>query len=392
MVPLLLSAAGELGWVPAWAHDRSFAGLETWQWLGAVLALMVATGASLLLQQIALWIGRRLARLTATTWDDELVEAGNGPLGLLLFSGLLYLASLPLRLPEGGQRAVETISQSLLIVSVAWFLHRFLRASSVALQAKVSTGVDELRIRGLRTQLLVMRSVLQVAIYAVAGALLLMQFQRARSLGVSLLASAGIAGLVLGLAAQKSISSLLAGIQLSITQPVRIGDSVVVEGEFGEIEEITLTYVVVKVWDLRRLVIPISYFLEKPFENWTRSSTDLLGTVTLDADYTVDVEAFRAELKRILEGEGKPLWDGKASGMVVTDAGRETVTLRALVSAAQAEALWDLRCLVRERLLSFLTGHPEWLPQRRSSPYGGGMGALRDPRWKARPHPPPRRR
>ena len=326
MAPLL-SAAADAAWVPEWTRGQSFAGLETWQWLGAILALMVSIALSLLLQRVALWIGRRLSRMTAVTWDDALVEAANGPFGLLLAAGILDLASLPLRLPDGGQGVVETLTRSLVISSVAWFLLRALRASSAMVHAKVSAGADELRIRGLRTQLRLLRSIFEVTIYVVSGALLLMQFQTVRNLGVSLLASAGIAGLVLGLAAQKSISNLLAGMQLSLTQPIRIGDSVVVEGEFGEIEEINITYVVVKVWDLRRMVIPISYFLEKPFENWTRNSTDVLGTVTLDADYTVDVEAFRAELKRILEGEGKPLWDGKASGMVVTDAGRETVTL-----------------------------------------------------------------
>jgi small-conductance mechanosensitive channel len=207
--------------------------------------------------------------------------------------------------------------------------------------------------------------VLEVATYVIAAALLLMQFEVVRNVGVSLLASAGIAGLVIGLAAQKSISTLLAGIQLSITQPIRMGDQVVVEGEFGTIEEISLTYVVVRIWDNRRLVIPITQFLDKPFQNWSRSHSEMLGEVILQVDYFCDIDVLRAELKRILENEGRGLWDGKVQTVVVLNVLDKTLSVRALVSAP-ASKLFDLRCLVRERLIVFLRTKPGWLPTVRS--------------------------
>ncbi len=223
------------------------------------------------------------------------------------------------------------------------------------------------RVRGLQTQVTMLRHVLEVAVVIVAGALVLMQFEVVRSVGVSLLASAGLAGLVIGLAAQKSIATLLAGIQLSITQPIRIGDTVIVEGEWGWIEEITLTYVVVKVWDLRRLVIPMTYFLEKPFQNWSKVAPEILGTAEIRVDYTADVDAIRVELDRILENEGKHLWNGKVKNVQVTDSTDRIKLLRILISAADSGKAFELRCVIREKVLAFVsTQHPEWLPVTRN--------------------------
>ncbi|MDH3556523.1 MAG: mechanosensitive ion channel family protein, partial [Deltaproteobacteria bacterium] len=176
---------------------------------------------------------------------------------------------------------------------------------------------------------------------------------------------AGIVGIIVGLAAQKSISTLFAGIQMAITQPIRIDDVVIVENEWGRIEEITLTYVVVRIWDLRRLIVPITYFLEKPFQNWTRISADLLGTVFLYVDYTVPVEAVRAELKRILESS--PLWDKQVCTLQVTNATDRTLELRALMSAADSPRAWELRCDVREKLIGFIRqNYPDGLPKVRA--------------------------
>jgi small-conductance mechanosensitive channel len=196
-------------------------------------------------------------------------------------------------------------------------------------------------------------------------ALILLQFPAVRTIGMSVLASAGVLGVVFGLAAQRSIANLLAGIQISITQPIRIGDTVVIEKEFGVIEEIHLTYVVVKVWDLRRLVVPVSTFLEKPFENWSRGSTEILGTVELYADYSVDVEGARAELLRVVESERGKLWNGKTNAIQVTELSERCVTLRALVGTDDAGRNWDLRCLVRERLAAWLQLQPGALPRAR---------------------------
>jgi small-conductance mechanosensitive channel len=189
-------------------------------------------------------------------------------------------------------------------------------------------------------------------VVAVGGALLLLQFDTLRTVGTSLLASAGVAGIVVGLAAQRSIATLLAGLQISMTQPVRVGDVVVIEGEWGTVEEITLTYVVVKIWDLRRLVVPITRILDAPFQNWTRTGADILGTVLLHADYRIPVRRVREELEGFVRRQ--PQWDRKAVGLQVTGASERTIELRALVSSGDAGANWDLRCAVREHLLEFI--------------------------------------
>ena len=176
-----------------------------------------------------------------------------------------------------------------------------------------------------------------IAVFAIAS--MLMVFQSVRQLGTAMIASAGVAGIVIGFAAQKSLGTPLAGFQIAMTQPIRIDDVVIVEGEWGRIEEITLTYVVVAIWDLRRLVVPITYFIEKPFQNWTRTSADILGTVFLQVDYGVPVDAVRQELTRILEAS--PNWDRKVNVLQVTDAKERTLELRALASSSDASKSWD---------------------------------------------------
>jgi small-conductance mechanosensitive channel len=204
-----------------------------------------------------------------------------------------------------------------------------------------------------------------IVIAIIALAIILMSFEQIRQLGTAILASAGVLGIVIGFAAQRTISTLLAGLQIAITQPFRIDDVVIVEGEWGRIEEIALTYVVVRIWDLRRLVLPISYFLEKPFENWTRESADILGTVYMYADYTIPVQEVKKELLRILKESD--FWDGKVWNLQVTDMTEHTVQLRALMSAQDASAAWNLRCEVREKLLNFVQSrHPNALPKIRT--------------------------
>jgi small-conductance mechanosensitive channel len=192
-----------------------------------------------------------------------------------------------------------------------------------------------------------------------------MTFPNVRQIGASMLASAGIAGLVAGIAARSTFASLIAGLQVALTQPIRLEDSVVVEGEWGWIEEIGTTYVVVRLWDLRRLIVPLTYFIEKPFQNWTRTTSDLLGTAMIYADYTVPVEEVRGELNRILNET--PLWDRRAWGLQVTDLTDSTIQMRALMSASNASRAFDLRCYVRERLVHFLQEkYPQCLPTKRT--------------------------
>ncbi len=352
--------------LPPFLYEHSLFSLELWQWLGVAAVLLFAGLFAWLFQRLFVAIGRRITRITNFTWDEQLVDAGRLPVYLPPWSLAVAAGTRSLLLPIGAQNVFDIVARSLLIASFAWFLLRALRVGSRFLETQLaSTGVTG-RTRSLRTQVAVMRRLAEVIIWVVAAALLLIQFEVVRNVGVSMLASAGLAGLVIGFAAQKSLGTLLAGIQLSITQPIRIGDNVVVEGQFGVIEEIHLTYVIVRVWDLRRLVVPITVFLDKTFENWSRGES-LLGAVILLVDFMAKPSVLREELKRVLEEEGKALWDGKVGNLQVVDTSDTGVTLRLLVSASEPSKLWDLRVLLRERMIEFIQRkHPEWMPMRRT--------------------------
>jgi len=224
--------------------------------------------------------------------------------------------------------------------------------------------VDNLKGRRLKTQVQFLEQIADLVIIFLGLSALLLSFEKFRSFGGSLLASAGLASVIIGFAAQKSIGNLIAGFQIAFTQPIRFGDAIFVEGEWGVVEEITLTYVVVRIWDLRRLVLPINYFLEKPFQNWTRTSASLIGQVTLFADYSLPLDELRAELARILKDT--PLWDGTVSALQVVETTERSMQIRVLVSARDSGATFELRCLVREQLIMFMQKHhPESLPKVR---------------------------
>jgi small-conductance mechanosensitive channel len=196
---------------------------------------------------------------------------------------------------------------------------------------------------------------------------MLLSFENLRKVGTGLLAGVGVGSIIIGFAAQNTLSNLLAGFQIAFTQPVRIDDIVVVEGEWGRIEDITLTYVVVKIWDERRLVLPIAYFIQKPFQNWTRVSSELLGTVFLYLDYTAPIDKIRQKFEALLK-ENK-LWDGKTQVIQVTDCKERVIELRALMSARNSSEAFDLRCYIREKLIAFIQQeYPESLPKTRTEP------------------------
>jgi small-conductance mechanosensitive channel len=223
---------------------------------------------------------------------------------------------------------------------------------------------DNLKARKVYTQFRVLERIVIFIVILIAIAIALMTFEGIKRIGISLFASAGVAGIIIGFAAQKLLGSILAGFQIALTQPIRIDDVVIVENEWGWIEEITLTYVVVRIWDKRRLIVPTTYFIEKPFQNWTRVSADILGTVFIYTDYQVPIAKLRIEFTRILEESG--LWDGKVNVMQVTNATEKTVEIRALMSTVDSPTGWDLRVLVREKLISYLQAHyPESLPKMR---------------------------
>jgi small-conductance mechanosensitive channel len=254
----------------------------------------------------------------------------------------------------------------LLILSLAWLIIKltYVFEDFVLSQFRIDVK-DNLRARKIQTQIQIFKKIVIVIVGILALAALLMTFEKVRHLGTSILASAGIAGIIVGLAAQRSLGTLLAGIQIAITQPIRMDDVVIVENEWGRIEEITLTYVVVRIWDLRRLVLPITYFIEKPFQNWTRATADILGTVLIYVDYTVPVNSIREKLHQILKASA--LWDGHVWGLQVTNTSEKTMELRALMSASDASAAWNLRCEVREKLIEYVQkNYPDGLPKVRA--------------------------
>ncbi|PZO88540.1 MAG: hypothetical protein DI626_01545 [Micavibrio aeruginosavorus] len=311
----------------------------------------------------------------------------NRPLQLLM--GLTAAVIILNKLYEDiGEEVWYQKTYSILVITIiAWMAIRAIGLTSDWFLGRFDVGVrDNLKARRIHTQIKVLRRLAVSLIVIVGLASCLMVFDQIRSLGVSLIASAGLAGIVLGLAAQKTLGNFFTGLQIAITQPIRIGDAVIVEGEWGVIEEINLTYVVVKIWDLRRLVLPISYFVDKPFQNWTRTSADLLGVVMLYLDYSMPVDALRGELVRILaEPDVAEKWDGKVQVVQVVEATERTMQIRVLVSAADAPTAFDLRCMVRERLIKFVQeNHAGALPRLRADAQqdapekenGGTMAAI----------------
>lgn len=255
----------------------------------------------------------------------------------------------------------------LLIFSFSWFIVVGIRIFKKQILHRFDvTTADNLRARKYYTQFNILERIAVFIVVLLSIGIALLTFDGIKEIGVSILTSAGIAGIILGLSAQKAIGTLLAGIQIAITQPIRIDDVVIVEGEWGRIEEITLTYVVVNIWDKRRLVVPTTYFIDTPFQSWTRNSSEILGTVFLYTDYNIPLAALREEFTRLLQSTD--LWDGKVNVIQVTDATEKTMELRALMSAADSPTAWDLRVFIRERLIEFIKdNYPESLPLSRVS-------------------------
>ncbi len=278
-----------------------------------------------------------------------------------LFALPLLLHYIPLT-PDTREFLKHTLLISS-IIGIVWFVMRLFRLFEQVILQHYSARVKENEsARKIATHVSLARKILNVILLLIAVSGVLMTFDTVRQVGLSILASAGIAGVILGFAAQKSLTTLIAGIQIAITQPISIGDVVVVEQEWGRIEDISLTYVVVQLWDQRRLIVPITWFIDRPFQNWTRTSPELLGTVLIYLDYGVQPEILRQELERIVSLT--PLWDKRVVKMHVTNASEKSIEMRALVSAVNSAELWELRCLVREQLIEFIKrNYPGWLPK-----------------------------
>lgn len=367
--------------------------------LGPILGPLVGLAVAVLLGLALHYVIFRLTRRLTTDLPEVMVFQGallrriRRPLVLLLplLMVRLWLPLIVAPLEESIILFLGGILHVGVVIAVAWLLIGGVRSiEDIIVQRSNVDAADNLRARKALTQAKIIKRIAVMVIAVLALAAILMRFEAFRELGTGLLASAGVAGLVVGLAAQRTLGNLLAGIQLAITQPIRVDDIVIAEGEFGWVEEITLTYIVVRVWDERRIVVPISDFIEKPFQNWTRTSSELLGTVFLYVDYTVPVDALRTEHQRLLETAEE--WDGRASVVQVTDASERTVEVRFLQSATSAPKLFNLRCLVREQMIAFVQEHyPGALPRVRAEMFEGENGQVLsgEPAAGEQARPPP---
>jgi small-conductance mechanosensitive channel len=353
-------------------------------WLPTAISLAIALAAAAIAWRAGMAVLRRLVRHRPVA--QVFVQCGEsaGAAVAALLATQLVLQSAPRDLPWMGP--LRHVTALLLIGAVTLLVARLAAAISDAVAVRYPVGVaDNMAARRILTQTRVLTRTLISVIIVVGVSLALLTFPGVRNIGASLLASAGIAGLVLGVAAKPILGNLLAGLQLAISQPIRIDDVVIVEGEWGKIEEIGRTYVVVAIWDQRRLIVPLQHFIEKPFQNWTHVSSDILGTVFLWVDYGMPVDPLRSELRRICEAA--PEWDRRVCLIQATDASEHSMQLRVLVSSADASRNWDLRCMVREKLIDFIRReYPQFLPQVRAhlthSSHAGGN--LKPPVARAR--------
>ncbi len=343
--------------------DGSLAFVPSW-----VTSLVVFLLAILLARFVHALAYRILTRVVAgmDLFWRSLVSRTEGPTRLAAITVALGFAAniAPLTLRE-----TALVQQALLlcfIALVAWLANTALHIwVTVYLRRFKLDADDNLLARKHVTQTRILRRAAGTIIFTVALSAALMSFEDVRQYGVSLLASAGVAGIVLGLALQPVLKNLFAGIQLAVTQPIRIDDALLVEGEWGKVEDITSTYVVVKLWDWRRLILPLSYFMEKPFQNWTREGSALIGTVMIYLDYRVPVATVRRKVEEI--AASSRLWDRQVVNVSVTDFRETVMEVRILVSATNAGAAFDLRCEVREKLIAFLQeAYPEALPRLRA--------------------------
>lgn len=276
-----------------------------------------------------------------------------------------FLLVLATSLLQGLHRRQDGLGHALtliLMASTAWLLVRITAAVVDSTYARYAAdSPEDARVRRVRTQVTLIQRVVTAVVIVVAAALMLLTFPPMRTVGTSMLASAGVLGIVAGIAAQSSLGNLFAGLQIAFGDTVRIGDTVVVDKEWGKVEEITLTFLTVRTWDERRITMPVSYFTSKPYENWSRGGAQMTGTVFWHLDHSAPVDLMREQLQRLLQDI--PEWDGRTSSLAVTDTTPNTIQVRAVVTAPDADTVWTLRCAVRERMITWLlTDHPYALP------------------------------
>ena len=339
--------------------------LEIRDGLGDLIAVgivVVAVVVGVAIHWVSWRIAVRIIARTDSRLDEYVVERTRNAMRFLVVLTTVLVSTLFM-----GPEAAGVVRQGVIflgIIGLGWLVVALTLVGEDVATERFPEEVDDLEARQVRTQLTVLQRFGSIMVWLIAVAIALLTIPGVQPLAASLLAGAGVMGIVLGVAAGPLIGNLIAGIQIALTQPIKIGDVVVIEGEWGHIGEITAAYVGVNIWDKRRLIVPLSQIVNQPVENWTRKTGDLLGTVKIYLDYRAPIDEIRKEHKRILDESG--LWDGVAWSVLVTGADDRTITVRALYSAPDASVEWSLRCLVREKLIAFLqVNHPEALPTAR---------------------------
>lgn len=337
-------------WLPDWLLALAL--------VGVAVAVAVVLHALVQRSAIALWAPRH----------PLLNSFVHRTKGATRYSAVLFALSIVMPLLPLDPAAADTANRifvAALILLIGWVVLLAANASADHYIGQFQIGAtNDLLARKAVTQVEVLKRILDGLIIIVAIGLALMSFDSVRQLGVSLFASAGVVGIIAGVALRSILANFFAGVQIALTQPIRINDVVIVENEYGNVEELSSTYVVIRLWDLRRLIVPLSYFMERPFQNWTRRSSQLLGTIFIYADYTIAVDSIREEAQDIVETSD--LWDKKVLCVQVTDVKEAALEVRVVVSAADSGKLWNLRCELREKLVDFIrTEHPGALPRQR---------------------------
>lgn len=346
-------------------HIYRFLAATNWSELSVFFIFILAIAFGLVVHAAIMWLVRKFFPVKSDEVGGRILKRISRLARLALILLAIKIALPAARFEPGIQQAALRLLDLGLVALIGLALIAVINIGWDVVESHNRLDVeDNLRARKLRTQIGVLRrtAVIIIAILTCGG--MMMTFPSLREYGLSLLASAGAAGLVVGLSARPLLSNLLAGVQIALTQPIRIDDSVIVEGEFGRVEEITTTYVVIRTWDWRRIVMPLSSFLEKPFQNWTLEDSSLIGTVFWHVDYSAPIEEMRRKLNDLLNESA--YWDRRVAALQVVEAEERTLKIRALMSARNAAAAWDLRCQIREQMITWLQNeHPNALPRVR---------------------------
>ncbi len=341
----------------------------------AAAMIAAAVAAALLVHRLAIVLLRRLAQRTRSRADDMVLERVRRPLRWILVAVALSIVQRGLPLLPWAKALWQQAAGFVVPGLVGWLAIALIGALSdvMAIRHDISVA-DNLRARRRRTRAAILSRIATFVVIFLTICMMLLSIPGIRSVGITLIASAGLAGLAVGAAAQPALKNLIAGIQLAFTEPIRIDDVLIIDGEWGRVEEIRLTYAVVRIWDDRRLIVPVAKFLEQSFQNWTRTTSELMGSVFLRVDHAADVPRIRARAGELIDANKR--WDRRFWNLQVTDAGEETIELRVLVTARDASLAFDLRCDIREGLLAFIaTEMPEALPRRRQMPVAAGVTA-----------------